>query len=375
MKIGLFFESLSNRNRTEKIFIDILMESFDTSILQLTQTDIHKQVQDFIDKNDILILHLYPFIYYDNKTKKNINITYFSENFKNIIKHHKLILKLLQKSNKPLCIMFTRSDWYNHSDIFWESIPQNAYLLGGFKKGYLNDTPQNDFIFNKFGKNITLGNDYISDNRIIPFHHIVDEKDFLTMYKQKKYDISILGVLYNRREILYNILENNTNIKLYNPKLILRLRKLLSSFDKRQYNFNHLILNSLFKNTIATSKLSYTDGSTLDMFVRKYIEIPALKSLLLCDPFEKMDDFGFINETNFLKIDYTFLDEQLENILKDEEKQQLIITNGTNLVKENFSKYTWEIRIKNIFTQILNKTFNEAKWKNGNLIIGKTNGK
>jgi hypothetical protein len=370
MKLGLFFEYTKNRNNTEKVFIDIFKEEFETSFFTIDNSKkLDTQIRSFIDSNELLIMHLYSFVYFDKFAKKKINIEYFSDNFKAIIQNHTKILEIAKESKKPILILFTRSDWYNHSSFFWELIPKNAYLLGGFKKGYINENPSNDFIFEKFGKNITLGNEYISDNKIIPLHHVLDEYEFKSKPSVKKYDISVLGVLYNRRRKVYDKLTNNRNINLYNPKVLLRLRKLLNSFDKRQFGFNHMILSYLFKEAIKKSKLSYTDGSTLNMFVRKYIEIPALNTLLFCEPFMKMNDFGFENGINFLKVDYDYLDEQIEDIVIDDKKRELITQNGYKLVKSNFSKSSWIPRMKTIFTKIKTNTLNEVKWEDRTLKI------
>ncbi|WP_281950392.1 hypothetical protein [Nitrosophilus kaiyonis] len=371
INIGLFYEDIPNRNPSEKIFTDIFFENFNTKIFNASKIKNKKYLENYLQLNDIYILHFYSFLYHDKFAPKKIDIKYFPENFKKIILAHKKILPLLLETKKPIIIMFVRSDWYSHGQNFWENIPENAYLFGGFKKGYLNTNASDEFIFKKFGSNIELGNEFIEDYKILPFHHVVDKNElkFCNKFNQKKYDIAILGVLYKRRKYLYEILKNKKNIKLYDQWLLLKLRKIFNSFDKKKYKFNHKILSYLFKKAICNSKISYTDGSELDMFVRKFIEIPALKSLLYCDPFKNMKDYGFIENIHYIKVDQKNIEEQIYYLLKDSDKIQKITYNGYNLILKNFSKNAYKKNIEKVFGLISQDKFKEAFWNNGKLHI------
>ncbi|WP_456382684.1 glycosyltransferase family protein [Hydrogenimonas sp.] len=371
MKIGLLYEDIPNRNPSEKIFTDIFFENFETEVFDAARMNDAAYMERFFSDNDLIVTHFYAFLHGDEEAPKKIDITYFPRNYQTIIRHHETLLEAVSKHGKPLVVMFVRSDWYSHSENFWRSIPSDATLFGGFKKGYLNTDASNEFIFEKFGHAIDLGNRYIADERIIPLHHVVDrqELEFCESFERKSYDISVLGVLYSRRERIHTTLKRNPSIHYYDQKLLLRLRKMLNRFDKKKYRFNHLLLSYLFKRAICRSRMSYTDGSELDMFVRKYLEIPALKSMLYCDPFKGMEEYGFIEDRDYVRVDHDHLAEQIEHLLLDEEKRIAIARNGHDLVRSLFSKEALASPIREIFGHIAERRLRNVYWKAGKLHI------
>lgn len=58
----------------------------------------------------------------------------------------------------------------------------------------------------------------------------------------------------------------------------------------------------LFKYNIFQSKLSFTDGSQADVFVRKFLEIPASRTILVSKPTQWFEDIGFKDQVNFIAI-------------------------------------------------------------------------
>ncbi len=159
------------------------------------------------------------------------------------------------------------------------------------------------------------------------------------------------------------------SIKLYNQALLLRLRKIFNRFNKRKYQFNHKILSYLFKRALCKSYISYTDGSELDMFVRKYLEIPSCKSLLYCDPFLDMENYGFIDGVNYIKRDPLHTQEQILSLLKDKAKLKEVSFNGFNLMKQNFTLSSTKPILSSTLLSISNGSFTSLDWKEGKLLL------
>ena len=365
IKLGLFFEKTQNRNPTENIFIDVLYDNFECEVFDGKRIGEYSYIKSFINRNDILLPHLFLFRY-ASKSKKIGNYPYYSENYNLLIKKGAKIIDFLSKVEKPVVCFNLRSDWYPESKEFWEYIPKHFYILGGIKKGYLNYNPQEDVFFKKMSIKPCLGNKYFKDEQILPFRHILSNKELSKFNITKKYDISVLGVLYKRRKEILKLAKNK--YKVYNPALLLRLRKMLNSFNKK-YHFSNKLLNYLFQKGLAKSKMSYTDGSTLDLFVRKYLEIPSQKTLLLCHPFKGMKDYGFIENEHYIYVNQDNFYDKVDNLLVNEKLTKEIIENSYNLIKEKFTENYTAKKLTEIFTLMKEKKFKSCYYKNGEMIV------
>jgi len=365
INLGLFFEKSQNRNPTENIFIDVLYDNFECEAFDADKINDGKYVSEFLKRNDIFLPHLFLFRY-ASKSKKIGNFPYYSENYNKLIENGAKIIDFLEKSGKPVCCFNLRSDWYPESEKFWQTIPKSFYILGGVKKGYFNYNAEEDVFFSKMDINPMLGNKYFNDDMIIPFRHILSSNELREKSLTKKYDLSVLGVLYKRRKEIFEMAK--LKYRVYNPALLLRLRKMLNSFNKK-YHFSNKLLNYLFKKGLAYSKISYTDGSTLDFFVRKYLEIPSQKTLLLCHPFAGMEDYGFIENVHYVSCNKDNFYDKMDNLLANDKLRNEITENAFNLVKEKFTeKYTAE-KLTEIFSLMKENNFHRCYYKKGEMIV------
>ncbi len=365
IKLGIFFEKTQNRNPTENIFIDILYENFECELFDASRIDDSKYVKEFIRRNDIFLPHLFLFRYASNSPKKG-NYPYYSENYNRLIENGKKVISFLSKIDKPVCCFNLRSDWYPETEKFWQIIPSHFYIIGGIQKGYLNYSPEEDVFFSKMNIRPDLGNKYFSDDKLIPFRHIISSKELLKKEIKKKYDFSVLGVLYKRRKEILELAKKR--YKVYNPALLLRLRKMLNSFNKK-YHFSNKLMNYLFQQALAKSKISYTDGSTLDLFVRKYLEIPAKKALLLCHPFAGMEDYGFIENIHYVSCNKENFYDKMDNLLSNSKLRNEIIENAFNLVKEKFTEEYTAKKLIEIFSAMKEGNFKKCYYKKGEMIV------
>ncbi|RAX57514.1 hypothetical protein CCZ01_05905 [Helicobacter monodelphidis] len=366
IKLGLFFEKIHDRLPTELIFIDILKEQFECQIFDSRYLYDQKYCQEFIQENDILLPHLFSLRVASN-SKKCGHYEYYSENYRQLILQGMRIIEILSDIQKPVCCLNLRSDWYSETENFWELIPKNWYLLGGIQRGYLNENPQQEFFFNDMEINITLGNQYFSDNQIIPIRHLLSDEEISTKRIPKKYDFSVLGVFYARRKRIYQKAKT-LPIRMYRIWFLHRLRKMLNRYHKRYYWSNSL-LNYFFNQALRHSIISYTDGSELDMFIRKYLEIPSSYALLLCHPLARMDDYGFIENQHYIVCDEEHLGEQLQWLLNDHQMREKIVHQSFEMVSQKYSEAKVISQLKDLFSLLKENRFYGCYYQKGELIF------
>ena len=374
LRLGLFFEKTQNRNPTENIFIEILFQNFHCTVFDASKIDDYEYTQNFIDNNDIFLPHLFLFRF-ASKSKKIGNYPFYSQNYNSLIENGEKIIDLLSTISKPVCCLFLRSDWYCESEAFWNCIPKHFFLIGGMQKGFINTTPDKDVFFGKIDINIELGNDRFPDEKLIPIRHLLSNREIQKFSSiKKKYDFSVLGVLYTRRKAIYESIKKSSLYKVYNPKFLLRLRNIFNSLNKK-YFFTNRILNYLFNKALAQSKISYTDGTMLNYFIRKYLEIPATNTLLICEPLERMEDYGFIENIHYVSCTPENVTDKVNFLLNNEDKMLEIIKNARQLVKDKYTETYIKIKLQELFDAMHNQNFVKSYYKNGDLIIETNNEK
>lgn len=367
--LGLFFEKSFDRLPTELVLIDMLHAHFHCNVFDASKLHDNGYVRAFIDENDILLPHLFS-IRAASHSKKWGDYRYYTPNYRELIIHGARVLEILHDCSKPVCCFNVRSDWYPETKAFWEAIPKNAYIFGGIQRAYINETPEPEFFFGDMDINPTLGNSYFDDSRIIPIRHVLSDKELHVSVRRKNYDFSVLGVFYARRKSVYESAKKMRKIRLYNPWLLHKLRKALNRHHKRSY-WSNALLNMLFNDALRRSRVSYTDGSHLDIFVRKYLEIPANHALLLCAPFCGMQDFGFVENVHYVRCDEEHLAEQLPDLLADSARCETIVQNSLALVKEFFCPAKVAAQLLTLFSQMSEGSFAGCYYDKGELCFGK----
>lgn len=372
ISLGLFFEKSFDRLPTELLLIDLLHENFECNIFDSSKLHDNGYVQDFIATNDVLLPHLFS-IRAASHSKKWGDYRYYTPNYRELIIHGARVLEILHDCKKPVCCFNVRSDWYPETKAFWEVIPKNAIIFGGIQRGYINESPEFEFFFNDMEINPTLGNSYFDDSRIIPIRHLLGNNELNARTRRKSYDFSVLGVFYARRKYVFESAKRLHKIRLYRPWLLHKLRKALNRHHKRSY-WSNALLNVLFNDALRRSKISYTDGSHLDIFVRKYLEIPANRALLLCAPFAGMRNFGFVENIHYVRADEEHIGEQLADLLADKPRTETIVQNSFALVQEFYSPAKVATQLQTLFAQIASGTFVGCYYNKGELVFGACGG-
>ena len=258
------------------------------------------------------------FLYYDNvKTnnnqnenyKTNINIVYDTNNF---IKNSKILSNNFQKNNKVLNKKASKNNLYKNNNNNKISNKNNINKNNKYNKEYAtNNNLYNYYIYDQkyssknyktnynYSKDLNSDEFNIIDNNLNPLGHIVD--NFVTMLRNKN---SKNNMIYNNNYIFkqnYNKINNKNN-----------------------YNYNILKKKEKLDNICSSN---------------------------------------FKNNNNYLKKDYSSLENKIKNIEK-KNKQNLMKKNGIKERKEEYeNKYG---KNKNIFIKKNNNKFQKENKKINN---------
>ena len=134
----------------------------------------------------------------------------------------------------------------------------------------------------------------------------LDDSEFSTPARSKLWRMTIPGVSYGRRKAARN--GQSKVQRLTQPYVLARIVRRLAA---AQYGITGWRLpnrwsidfgRTLHHGIIARSRAAYTEGSAYDYPVRKFVEIPAQRTLLLCTPHPGFEDRGFRSGETHLEV-------------------------------------------------------------------------
>jgi len=231
-----------------------------------------------------------------------------------------------------------QSDLYNQRIKNMELLENKKFKIVTFGEDLISKIETLEFVDNeKFIKNKNnLWFNFVKDNkaRIISTPHFVDDIEFKlsdSTYRSNK--VLVPGVKYwFRKEVLKILLKKNY---LKNDNFIYPISNFLMRFGISMYSteFGINFLSNTFINSIKSSKFAFTCGSALKMPLRKFFEIPALETALICYPFKNADKFGFIdNETCYYVNSPEDFKYKIDRIMNDENLYRKVVTNGRDMI-------------------------------------------
>ena len=123
--------------------------------------------------------------------------------------------------------------------------------------------------------------------------------------------------------------------------------------------------NSSFVKILERSKISFTCGSALGFPIRKYFEIPAAGSILLCKPFLNFENLGFKSGVNCFTVDENNLVETVQEITSDYSNFSKIRINASELLLSSHSYEARKTQLKSSLQAIIKNEFNGSFWSSG----------
>lgn len=269
-------------------------------------------------------------------------------------------------------------DYYSDPGKVLDIIDKNQlYLIGPNDKSMslLKDLPafvkKEKHYKRKLGKFSNRWFKYISANpqrNITALHFVSTDELFFEPLNSRNYDISIPGVEYYLRKKAIKELKSS-NFKIF-PQTIFNLYRVLNFFKLKPYSYRFAInyYKMSFQNQLRNSKCVYTAHGGFGIPIRKFFEIPASGSLLICNPCIGFEDLGFVSNKNYIKADPEELIDMLNFWINNANGQE-VASAGRDMI---FAKHSIKARseqIKNCFTKILLNEFSGSWWVKGTYII------
>jgi hypothetical protein len=144
-----------------------------------------------------------------------------------------------------------------------------------------------------------------------------------------KFDFCIPGASYPTRVAIEKSLSKSFTIAPYTSrdnklkKVVSTCTQLFPPFREIEIPIKTKLREINMNRLINSSKFTYVDGSYLNYFVRKYLEVTVSGSMLVCAPTDALNMYGFIENKNYIDVNF-FL--QNPNTAAKMHKNNLLIT-------------------------------------------------
>jgi len=347
----LFLYTFSiNRARTSGMFYDELIRRSDGKNLQVVDISKHNlgEVAACINKAALLV--------FDNSIilsmgKARIISRNFYTNKNKTNEYYKDVWNLVNRADKPVFLMHPSSDLHAvnfglERDLYLEMLKKATGIFWPYYQCPLERTDANDrYPFTSLAPfNITKQEviaiwdevrSHIPVN--IDFPHCLGPQELNKKNRNKSWEIIVPGVSYKTRQMAQASAEE---AGLSMAPYISRSRWCItapyfvySKLIPRRYSTSlyHTHGFRFYRDMIARSAISFTCGSELKFFVRKFLEVPAFRSAMLAYPSNNFRDYGFEDGVHYL---HTFPEETGE-------KAQYLLKN--KLVAEKLVQNAWEL--------------------------------
>ena len=372
---GVYNEYL---NPTERNYL-IMMKNLNATFYGpgFTNEDtLENGINHFIEANggyDFIITTTFSFEdHFFENFEKSINehtryrYTYFP---KEQLKYIKTIKESILKLVNTKIIYIIGFDPYSIKKDFFNILKrENIYtiLLGKQFISSNNAIQEKEKFSNEINDNYyNFINEY--DHKIISFYHIIGENEFkYNVLVNRKYDISVMGVLYTKRKHALKELQRS---ELTLPsRFYTYVYSLLNKAGLKPFSsiITLYLYNIFFQYYLFNSKISYTSGSELKIPVRKFFEIPAHGTLLLAVPCNGFKCLGFKKDINYIEISPNDnLIEVVKNLLRNNKKIQNIADNGQDLIFKNHTTTARSQQLNMCLKAIMSNSYHGSYWENG----------
>ena len=156
-----------------------------------------------------------------------------------------------------------------------------------------------------------------------------------------------------------------------------KIFSLLNRLGFKVYNklFFIKMYNFIFSRHLQNSKIVYTCGSGLNSPIRKFYEIPASGSILLCSPFYGFTALGFSAKNSCpVDVETDDIPRIIKTLLQDEVRAQEIAAAGREHIWEKHSLGARSKQLKRCLDSILCQKFAGSCWKNGEYRVNEQDG-
>ncbi|MCG8546250.1 MAG: glycosyltransferase [Alphaproteobacteria bacterium] len=209
-----------------------------------------------------------------------------------------------------------------------------------------------------------------NDSRVISLPAFLSEEEFSDVpLGSRAVKWSVLGARYWARAETEARLKNaGVPLSGFTPQTVIeRMRKyrLIDRVKAEYYD----VSNYLFRKSLSQSKYSYTCGSALRLPIRKFFEIPAQGTILVCIPCNGSADIGLTDKSTIVASRPEDIIDAHEFLEEDPERAQRIADAGRNIVWRKHTAISRSRQIKTALKAIEAGSFAGSRWVNGDFQI------
>ncbi len=266
------------------------------------------------------------------------------------------------------------SDYYNFSPEQISIVKSNFDLIIGLSNQFVRPISElQELNRESFGAKANdnwanFSNDF--KKRFIPFHHFVSDDEFNYIpLSIRKSDWSIPGVRYAKRSEAFKFLSESDEHTL-SKKIRVPWAGLLSRIGLKPFTHRSFVnyYQESFRNEIKSSRFAYTCGSRLKYPLRKFFEIPALGTVLVCSPCSGFDGLGFKNGINSIIAEPNNVNEVGKFLSKDLDYAQTIANAGRKLINDNHTVLARAKQLRSVLDSFTSGNWSGGEWVNGKLV-------
>ncbi len=209
----------------------------------------------------------------------------------------------------------------------------------------------------------------------ISLPHCLSATEMRKKPSAKRWDFTVPGASYITRKIAF---ESGKKAQLKMPDYRLLYRWLVNApyqcysrvtTKSMSTKMHQRISSDLFSYLISRSKVSFSCGSELKYFVRKFLEIPAEYTAMVAIPTNDFKNYGFVDGVHYMATEPAEAGEKAKYLIKNKEVAEKLVQNAWNLVAE---KHSTAIRVEQVLSCIdffQQGKLSGASFNNGNFEI------
>ena len=201
-------------------------------------------------------------------------------------------------------------------------------------------------------------------------HYIAPEEYCDWRLDQRNPQWSVLGAPYAARKTARAILAAH-GVKFSGKAQALKVSLFSRLFKLRLLSPDFLIrrIQSGFQSALRDSRYGYTCGAFVRQPIRKFFEIPATGSVLVCQPFKRQEHTGFIDKQNFLACEPNDVLAANDWLSKHPDEAQIMADYGREMVIQLHNMETRASQLADVGSAIVARDFAGAAWRDGALVI------
>ncbi len=374
-----------NRARTSSMFYEELIRRSDRNNLLVLDIAKHSlpEIAQYINKADLLV--------FDNSIilsmgKAQILSRNFYTSSSKTKEFYIDVWNLVNGSDKPVFLLHPSSDLHAvnfglERDLYLSILKKTTGIFWPYHQCPLERTDENDrypftslapFNISK-AEVINIWDEVRAHVPIsIDFPHCLGQSELNNRPRKKVWDIIVPGVSYKTRQLAHDSAVQSGLFVApyvgYSRWLILAPYLLYNKMIQKKYSTPVYQKKSfrLYRYMISLSSTSFTCGSELKFFVRKFLEVPAFRSAMLAYPSNNFRDYGFEDGVHYLHTYPEETGEKARYLIKNKSVADKLVQNAWELVAK---QHTAAERVNQVLSCI--HFFRKGKLKSAGYVRGK----